>query len=323
MVKSRVVSFEGAGKVALGELDLEPDPNQVLVETFQASICGTDKLLYSGEVPEAIRLPIVPWGHEGGGTVVAVGSKVCGYAVGDRVMSFGPGTYADFFLSTVPYGCLPVPDGVEMDVACLGEPLSCAVHASQLVSRSTEVGDRVAVVGAGFAGQIISQGIKKGGAELVIVLDLVDAKLDLAKRLGADIVVNPRKENAVKAIMDLTDGRGVDVVVEASGSGSGLNMASAIVRHNGTIAIYSHYMKPFMVDMYRWHEDALHIVHTCLMHHTKEEMAVWVRDAFRLVKKGLFEIKPLVNRRYRLSEISEAFERELSDKTSIKTAIIP
>ncbi|MGQ9781870.1 MAG: zinc-dependent alcohol dehydrogenase [Nitrososphaeria archaeon] len=323
MVKSRVAFLEGARKVALRELDLKPGANEVLVETFQASICGTDRLLYGGEIPEAVKLPIFPWGHEGGGTVVEVGSKVNDFAVGDKVMSFGPGTYADYFLSSAPYGCLPAPDGVDMNIACLGEPLSCAVHASQIVSKNLQVGDCVAIIGAGFAGQVISQGVKKGGAEKVIVLDLVDSKLELAKRLGADITINSNKENSVKAIKDLTDGRGVDVVVEASGSGNGLNIASAIVRHNGIIAIYSHYMKPFMVDMYRWHEDALNIVHTCLMHHTKEEMAVWVREAFRLVKKGLFDIKPLINRKYQLSEISKAFERELSDNTSIKSVIVP
>ena len=130
-------------------------------------------------------------------------------------------------------------------------------------------------------------------------------------------------ESVVKAIMDITDGRGVDVVVEASGSGDGLNIASDIIRHNGTIAIYSHYMKPFMVNMYRWHEDALNIVHTCLMHRTREEAVIGVRDAFRLVKKGLFDIRPLMNRRYQLAEIKEAFDKEISDHTSVKTIIVP
>lgn len=71
--------------------------------------------------------------------------------------------------------------------------------------------------------------------------------------------------------MDFTNGRGVDVVMEASGAGNGLNMASEIVRHNGIIAIYSHYMKPVAINMFRWHEDCLKILHTCLVHRTDEE----------------------------------------------------
>ncbi|MGD0329156.1 MAG: zinc-binding dehydrogenase [Nitrososphaeria archaeon] len=323
MVKTRAAYFEGPGKVYLKELDLTPGPDQVLVKTFQASICGTDKIAYRGDISGEVKLPIFPWGHEGGGTVVEVGSKVNGFSVGDRVMSFAKGTYADYVLFDVPYGCLPVPDGVDMDIACLGEPLTCAVFASQLVSKSIEIGDTVAVIGAGFAGQILSQGIKKGGAEKVIVIDFVNEKLELAKSLGVDFVINPDRDDILKRVMNLTNDRGADVVVEASGSGEGLNTASSIVRHNGTIAIYSHYMKPFIVNMYRWHEDALKIVHTCLMHRTKEEMVVGVRDAFRLIKKGVFDIKPLVNRKYRLADINGAFQKEVADKTSIKTLILP
>ncbi|MGD0328855.1 MAG: zinc-binding dehydrogenase [Nitrososphaeria archaeon] len=323
MVKSRAAYFEGPGKVYLKDLDLTPGPNQVLVKTFQASICGTDKIAFRGDISSEVKLPIFPWGHEGGGTVVEVGSKVNGFSVGDKVMSFGKGTYADYVLFDMPYGCLPAPEGVDMDIACLGEPLTCAVFASQLVSKSIQVGDIVAVIGAGFAGQILAQGARKGGAEKVVVIDIVDEKLNLAKRLGANTIVNPKKENHVEDIKAISDGRGVDVVVEASGSGEGLNIASNIVRRNGTIAIYSHYMKPFTVNMYRWHEDALNIVHTCLMHRTKEEMVVGIRDAFRLIKRGIFDVRPLLNRKYKLEEIKEAFENEIVDQTSIKTLILP
>ncbi len=323
MVKSRAACFEHAGKVSLKDINLEPADNQVLVKIDQASICGTDKLYFSGEIPNEVKLPILPWGHEGGGTVVEVGSKVGELSPGDKVMSFGPGTFADYCLYDTPYFCLPAPKGVENTLSCLGEPLACAIYASQLVSRNTQVGDMVAVVGAGFAGQVISQGVKKGGADKVIVVDFVGEKLELAKRLGADIVINAKEEDPLKAIMDITHGRGADVVVEASGSGNGLNTASAIVRHNGTIAIYSHYMKPFMVNMFRWHEDCLNIVHTCLIHRTREEIVVGVREAFRLVSKGLFDVMPLVNRRYRLSEIEEAFQKEKDDRGAVKTLIIP
>jgi len=329
-MKSRATCIESPGKVYLKEIDLKPGPNQVLVKVHQASICGTDKIVYKGDSSIEVKLPIFPWGHEGGGTVVEVGPKVSGFSIGDKVMSFGVGTYADYVIYNVPTytrqpndGCLLVPEGVDMDIACLGEPLSCAVYASQIASKNIQLGDIVAVVSAGFAGQVIAQGVKKGGAEKVIVMDVVDEKLDLAKRLGADTVFNPNKENVVKAIMDFTDGRGVDVVVEASGSGDGLNIASDIVIHNGTIAIYSHYMKPFMVNMYRWHEDAFNIVHTCLMHRTREEAVIGVRDAFRLIKKDLFNIRPLMNRSYRLAEIKEAFDKEITDRTSVKTVIVP
>ncbi|MEM2526039.1 MAG: zinc-binding dehydrogenase [Candidatus Methanomethylicaceae archaeon] len=323
MVKSRAACFEGPYRVSLKEIELEPAEDQVLVKTFQASICGTDKLYYRGEIPKGIALPICPWGHEGGGIVIKVGSKVREFTEGDIVMSFGARTFADYFLAQVPYECLKAPEGIDIEIACLGEPLACAVHAAKIASKNVAVGDTVAVIGVGFAGQIILQGLRRGGADLVIAVDKVDFKLDFAKRFRADICLNVEKDDVIKSVLDVTDKRGVDLVVEASGSGEGLNLASEIVRHNGTIVIYSHYMKPFMANLYRWHEDALNIIHTCLMHHTKEEMIVWAREAFRLVKKGLFEVKPLITKRYKLSEIKEAFDNEVHEGKSIKTIISP
>jgi L-iditol 2-dehydrogenase len=323
MVKTRVASFEGAGKVTLKEITLTPAPYQILVKIQQASICGTDKLFFKGEIPAEICVPIFPWGHEGGGKVMEVGEKVREYEVGDTVMSFGRGTYADYCLFTVPYDCLPAPPGITMELACLGEPLACAVYAAQEITQQIQIGDVVAVIGAGFAGQVLAQGIKRGGASKVIVTDLVDEKLKLAKQLGADVTVSPCTADLEQVVKDLTDNRGVDLVAEASGSGAGLNTASAILRRNGTIAIYSHYMKPFMVNMYRWHEDAFKIIHTCLMHRTREEMVVGVREAYRLIRQGFFNISPLLTRSYSLSAIHEAFHREVQDPRSVKTIVSP
>ena len=238
-------------------------------------------------------------------------------------MSFGRGTYADYCLFTVPYGCLPAPPGVPMELTSLGEPLACAVYAAQEITKQIQIGDVVAVIGAGFAGQVLAQGIKRGGASKVIVTDLIDEKLELARQLGADVTINPQTSDLEAIVTDLTDNRGVDLVAEASGSGAGLNTASSILRRNGTIAIYSHYMKPFIVNMYRWHEDAFKIIHTCLTHRTREEMVVGVREAYRLVQQGLFDITPLLTRSFSLSAISEAFDQEIQDPTSIKTIISP
>lgn len=323
MVKTRAASFEGKGKVSLKEMLLTPAPDQVLVKIQQASICGTDKLFFKGEIPAETHVPIFPWGHEGGGEVIEVGEKVREYAVGDKVMSFGRGTYADYCLFTVPFECLPAPSGVTMELAGLGEPLACAVYATQEITQQIQIGDIVAVIGAGFAGQVLAQGIKRGGAAKVIVTDIIDEKLQLARQLGADVTLNPRTADLEAIINDLTDNRGVDLVAEASGSGSGLNTASKILRRNGTIAIYSHYMKPFMVNMYRWHEDAFKIIHTCLMHRTREEMVVGVREAYRLVQQGLFDISPLLTRSFSLNALIEAFDQEIQDPRSVKTVITP
>ncbi len=321
MLTSRAACFDAPGKISLREKKIDSlKDNEVLVKTFQASICGTDKLHYKGELPEEIRLPILIWGHEGGGIIEQVGAKVHEFSVGDKVMSFGLGTYSDYFILPVK-NLIRAPKEIEIEIMCLGEPLACAIYAASHVN--VTLGDVVVVIGQGFAGQVIQQGVKKAGAESVIVIDIVDGKLELAKRLGADVTINSSSEDARKTIFDLTNGRGADVVIEASGSGEGLNLASSIITHNGTIAIYSHYMKPFMVNMFRWHEDALNIIHTCLIHHSWEKTIIEVHEAFRLFKKELFNIPPLITKRFNLSEIAEAFTEEQKNNDSIKTVILP
>lgn len=103
-----------------------------------------------------------------------------------------------------------------MDIAALGEPTACAMFSG--LHTGIQLGDTVVIMGGGFAGQIIAQCSRLKGAYQVIVVDVLDGKLDLAKSLGADIVINSREEDPVARVKALTGGRGADVVVEAAGT---------------------------------------------------------------------------------------------------------
>ena len=151
-----------------------PQEGQVLVRTYQSSICGTDKNIYAGILPPGLSFPITHLGHEGGGTVVEVGKGVRRYKAGDRVMSCAVnGTFADYFLAREE-DLHPIPAEMEMEMGCLGEPLACIMYS--IFNSGVQLGDVVTVMGLGFAGQIMVQGAKRKGALTVIGIDPLAGK---------------------------------------------------------------------------------------------------------------------------------------------------
>jgi len=160
------------------------------------------------------------------------GKKVRKYKVGDRVMSCkNNGTFADYFIAQEENLHL-IPAEMDMDLGCLGEPLACIMYS--IFNSGVQLGDTVAVMGLGFAGQIMVQGAKRKGALTVVGIDPLAGKRVLAKNLGADYVFDPKDPDAEQAIRNITGGRGVDVVFEAAGSGKRLPGPDGRVNLSGT-----------------------------------------------------------------------------------------
>lgn len=330
-MRTRVVELVAPNKVELVEDDLSVGPNDVLVKTHIAGICGTDKNFYLGILPElqgpgySKDDPVVRYphkiGHEGGGVVVEVGAHVRKYRPGDFVMSFSHNaTMADYFVA--PEEKLEMaPEGLSKDIACLGEPIACAVFSG--LNSKVNLGDTAVVYGAGFAGQTIAQVMKKKGALRLIVVDIVDEKLAIAKQLGADVVINAAKQNPVEAILDLTDGKGADVVAEVAGAEKAVNDAIQSVRHNGQLIFYSWVTQSIRINIARFHHDSLYVDNTGLMHHTTHERMVWTPWALRPVRQGLLDFTPLVNRRFKLADVAKAFETDAHDPQAIKVILEP
>ena len=128
-MKTRATQLKAPGKIVLAERELTVGPEEVLVKGHLSGICGSDKAMYRGDIPDKITLPL--WiGHESGGTVVEVGAKVREYKPGDKVMVFNwCNTFADYYVVPVS-GLQPVPDGLDMDLASLGEPIACAMYSA-------------------------------------------------------------------------------------------------------------------------------------------------------------------------------------------------
>jgi L-iditol 2-dehydrogenase len=351
MVETRVVYLD-PGKISIDTITLpELKPNQVLVQTHQASVCGSERYHYTGihvrpqdaargmpgtrtsEGESTHAYPMGPLGHEGGGTIVEMGSAVDEYLgggkvrVGDQVGSLVYPTYTDYWV-TDPAHVQPIPEGVSFEVGCLYEALGCAAWAA--IHMGVKIGDTVAVNGAGFAGNIMLQGAIKAGASLAIAVDVQQNKLDVARRLGAHYTLNAAEVDPVEAVNEITHGEGVDVAVEAvGGTGVGLVQALRMVRHNGILALYGDNYAPISdLCLHRFHEDGLEVRNLNAVHYTHLRSIENMREAYRAVQRGVFDLDIILRNsvRYRLDEIADVFAREaeaLDAQSSLKTIMIP
>jgi len=354
-METRVVYLE-PGKITIGKETL-PDlkPNQVLIKTHQASICGSERYFYRGITvrpqdearggPET-RLgkpradgraghayPMGPLGHEGGGTIIEVGSAVEEYVgggqvhVGDKVGGLIFPTFTDYWVTDAT--CVqPIPEGVPFEVGCLYEPLGCAAWAALYMG--VKLGDIVAVNGVGFAGNIMLQGAIKAGASKVIAVDVVQKKLDIAKELGAHHLVNAKEVDPIAAVLELTHGEGVDVAVEAiGGTGIGIVNALGMVRHNGIMALYGDNYIPVKEFCFnRFHEDGIEVRNLNAVHYTKLQSVENMREAYRAVQRKVFNLDIIFKNSttHRLSELPDVFKKETDaadQQTSLKTIILP
>lgn len=230
-----------------------PEPGQVVVQVSRVGICGSDLHGYLGK--SKIRVPPLIMGHEFTGHIVEAAS---GFRQGQRVVvqplvSCGecrycrsgrseiclqrkvlgahlPGAFADQVAA--PAGNVyPLPDDLSLSTGALVEPLANAVHMISL-ARESLFGD-VVVIGAGTLGLLTLQAALLAGAQRAIVADTDDGRLAVARSLGASATVNPRADDLVAAVRDITGG-GADVVVDAVGHSVTRQQAVACCANGGT-----------------------------------------------------------------------------------------
>jgi len=264
--------------VEVQEID-EPKikPNEVLVRIRATAICGSDLHIYRWDEQTTRWKSPLPMtiGHEWSGDVVEVGSDVRAVKVGDRVageshipcgvcyycrtgnmhvcqnmLIYGLQTQEGSFAQ---YAAVPeviaykLPGSVNYDEGSLFEPLGVAVHAIERVG--IEAGDTVLVMGAGPIGIFAQQVAKASGAASVIAAELRQFRLDLAKKIGsADVYVNTEKEDIVKRTMELTNGRGADVVIELAGAPVTTVQALQAVRKCGRVVLVGLSEKPVQIE---------------------------------------------------------------------------
>jgi len=259
-------------------------PGEVIIKVDAAGICASDVKCYTGapmlwgdEYREGYcQAPIVA-GHEFIGTVVALGEGASGgLQIGDRAISeqivpcwqcrycrrglyhlcavhdiYGfrrrtPGGFADFM--KFPTGAInhKVPFDLKIEHAALIEPLACSMHAVR--RGSIEFGDVVAVAGCGTIGLGIVAYAKRKSPAAVVAIDLSDDRLARARKLGATHTFNPRTQDVVQEILNLTDGYGCDVYIEATGAPASVEQGLRAICKAGTFVEFSVMREPVTVD---------------------------------------------------------------------------
>jgi threonine 3-dehydrogenase len=253
----------------------EPGPQQVLVRIRSAALCGTDLHIYEWNQwaqSAGIKIPFI-MGHEFCGDVVAVGDGVRGLAEGDKVAGethypcgcckqclngeqhicnhlrlFGVHMNGCF----AAYTCLPaicartLPSAIPYDLGAIMEPLGTAFRAAQEVNAG---GAYVAVVGCGPIGIFAIACAVAMGAAKVIALDVADNRLDLARRMGAGLTLNPARQPVIEPILDATGGYGVDAIIEASGNSQAVSQAFRFLRKGGRVALIGLPGDPVSLDL--------------------------------------------------------------------------
>lgn len=334
-MKVLAARLDGPGMLRLAERELEIGDADILVKTHQASICLADVQMYrKGFYAEGtpLKFPLYP-GHEGGGTVEAVGSRVDEFKAGDRVIlmhdvragGLGPGGMATHFKAKSS-DLVPVPDEMDMDLACLAETISPFIYVVHKCG--VKLGDTVVVTGANFIGQIVAQGVKKSGAYKVIVVDANDFRLELARSLGADVAINSQKEDAFGRVMALTNGKGADVVCQTAAYVDTtveeyMNLATRLVRPMGILAFQGDFLHPIRIHLHRWHHEAIDIRSIAFRHYSWREVQAWTEATLKPIMYGLVQIKPLITATYRLDDIEKAYEEATNNPNALKVVLKP
>ncbi len=340
----KVVAFRGPGRIEIEERPTPvPRAGEAVMRITTTTMCGTDVHIIRGEYPVAPGLVL---GHVPVGVIHALGPGLEDeYEVGDRVLvgsitpcgqcfyclngahaqchgatggwRFGntiDGAWAEYLL--VPdarANMARIPDSLtDEDVLLVPDIFSAGVAGAE--SGHVRVGDSVAIFAQGPIGLCATVGARLRGAALIIGIDCMPDRLEMSRHFGATVVINPHEEDVVSTIKRLTDGRGVDVAIEALGQQETFENALRSIRPGGTLSSLGMYtgriVAPFEA-VYAGLGDQ-HIV-TTLCPGGKERM----RRLMALVAHHRVDLSPLITHRFALEDIREAYELFASQRDGV------
>jgi alcohol dehydrogenase len=330
----KAVVFRGPGDIRLEMMSVpKARAGEVVIRVTLTTICGTDLHILKGEYPVKAGLII---GHEPVGVIHEIGDGVTGYAVGDRVLvgaitpcgqcnaclsgnwsqcggalggwKFGNtinGAQAEYL--RVPHAqanLAKIPDELaDEQVVLLADIASTGISAAE--SGDLQIGDSVAVFAQGPIGLCATAGAKLKGASLIIAVEADPVRAEMAKRMGADVVLDFTQGDVIEQIKGMTGGRGVDVAIEALGTQATFENALRVLRPGGTLSSLGVYsgklsvpMEPFAAGL------GDHRIVTTLCPGGKERM----RRLMELVRHGRLDLTPLLTHTFPLDRIAEAYQ---------------
>jgi threonine dehydrogenase-like Zn-dependent dehydrogenase len=292
-----------------------PGPGQVLVRSKGLGICEGDVFRYRQFMDSRPGPKDEAWmGHEGSGVVVKVGKGMKSVAKGDVVTALG-GPYAEQFVIAED-NLVKVPEGLDVRLS-LGEPVACCVHAAGRFG--IRLGDRVALVGAGFMGQMCLQLARLEGAAQLCSFDLMPWRLPVARELGADVVVDPSGKEPKEVLAEVGE---FDVVIEAAGTQSSVDLATALVRQHGRIVLVGYHQTGGGmrgVNMQQWNFKAIEVVNGHVRNSWEKAQAM--AAGVRLIAAGRLRVEPLVSF-YEFGNIGAAFRDLVARKEGLFKALL-
>ena len=342
----KAAMYYGIGDVRYEETDIpEIGRGGLLVRVGKALTCGTDVKTYKRGHPILIKHIPALFGHEYAGTIEEVGEGVRHFKEGMRVVatnsapcgecffckrdmpnlcaelkdSLVNGAFAEYIRvpeAVVRWNTHQIPDSLSFRDAALTEPLACVVHGIE--ESNIKLGDTVVIIGAEPIGQMMIMLAKKNGASKVIATDLSVLRRDITAKAGADIAINPSKEDPVERVRKETSGIGADVVIEAVGLPKLWEQAVEMTRDAGTTVLFGGAASgtTFEVDTVRFHYGQLTLKG---VFHLKPRH---VEQALKLIIAKDVNPDLLISHEMPLEKINEALEM-MSEGKSMKVAITP
>lgn len=314
------------GSVELREITIpEIGEEEVLLQVENVGVCGSDLHQWTADHSWPVNYPVV-LGHEFGGKIIEIGTRVKGWSLGERVVSetaavidpnnpmsraglynldptrkgFGYGVDGAMTKYVkVPARCLHrIPDHLPFEQACLTEP-SCVAYNAVVVNSRLKPGDRAVVIGPGTIGMLCAAMARLNGAEVAVVgLESDQTRLEIAKQYGCEAIIKDASEWASSH-----DGLGADLVIDAAGASSTLKLAMDWVRPNGQITKVGWGPQPCGFSL-----DQLVQKNVTLQGSFSHNWPIWEK-VIALLGSGTLDVKPIIGGVWPLEAWHEAFEK--------------
>ena len=342
--KMKTAVMLGIGEMGFEERDIpQVKDDEVLVKLEYVGICGSDLHYYeTGAIGNYVVEPPFVLGHEPGGTVVEVGRNVTHLKAGDRV-ALEPGKtcgHCEFcktgrynlcpdvvFFATPPVDgvfqeyvaheadlCFKLPDNVSTLEGALIEPLAVGFHAA--IQGDAHLGQKAVVMGAGCIGLVSMMALKARGVSEVYVVDIMEKRLQKALELGADGVINGAEENVEEKIRQITDGRGVDLVIETAGTEITTRQAISIAKKGSNIVLVGYSKSGEMTLPMSLALDKELTFKTVFRYRHIYPMAI------EAVSQGKVNLKGIVTDIFDLDDAQKAMDYSVNNKADIVKAVI-
>lgn len=308
--------------------------NDVLIKIKKTAICGTDMHIYHWDDWAQNTIPVpMTVGHEFVGEIAEIGPEVSGFNIGDRVSGEGhitcghcrncragrrhlcretvgvgvnrTGAFAEYLVIPAS-NAFKIPDGVSDDMASILDPFGNAVHTALSFDL---VGEDVLITGAGPIGAMAAAICRHVGARNVVITDINDYRLSLAKELGATRTVNVSKEALSDVMLDLGMTEGFDVGLEMSGNGQALNNMLEVLNHGGNIAMLGIPSKDTVIDWNQVIFKGLNIKGI----YGREMFETWYKMV-AMLQSGL-DISPIITHHYNINDFQAGFDAMASGKS--------